>query len=259
MDMDFNKLYEKNYSKLFSVAYRLTGRKEDAEDVLQEAFFNAYKSYGEFQGKSMVSTWLYKIVVNCSYKYMKKQKKLPVVDISAGLNMSQNEFFEMIKSYEPVEDEVLVNDMRQSCLHLFLKCIPKKQRIAFVLKVLLDLPVKEVALIMDVSEGTVKTNVYRARLSMKENMEDKCSYIKPDNPCSCKNWVAYAKKTNKMDQIPRVKPQNAVNYQEIYEKEIDFLTKVVMLYNSYPENKPYNEFINNIKGMICGNSLKLLS
>ena len=94
---------------MFSVAYRLTGRKEDAEDVIQEAFLNVYKAYQEFQGKSMISTWLYKIVVNCSYRYIKKQKKLPVVDISSGFNMSQNQFFEMIKSCEPVEDEVLTN------------------------------------------------------------------------------------------------------------------------------------------------------
>jgi len=259
MDMDFNSIYEEQYGKLFSVAYRLTGRKEDAEDVLQEAFLNAYKSYEEFRGKSMVSTWLYKIVVNCSYKYIKKQKKLPVVDISAGLNMSQNEFFDMIKSYEPVEDEVLVNDMRDSCLQLFLKCIPKKQRIAFILKVLLDLPVKEVATIMDTSEAAVKTNVYRARLSMKENMEDKCSYINPENPCYCKNWVAYAIKNNKMDQIPSVKPQKATNYKEIYDSEIDFLSKVVMLYNDYPQHQPYEEFIKNIKDMISNKSLKLFS
>jgi RNA polymerase sigma-70 factor (ECF subfamily) len=259
MDMEFNNLYKENYDKLFSAAYRLTGRKEDAEDVIQEAFLNAYKAFHEFHGKSLVSTWLYKIVVNCSYRYIKKQKRLPVVDISSQLNMSQKEFFEMIKSEESVEEVVLTNDMRESCLQLFLKCIPKKQRIAFVLKVLLKMSTEEVAAIMDISVGAVKTNVYRARLSMKDNMEDKCSYINPDNPCSCKNWVAYAIKNNKMSQIPRVELERTTNYEEIYNSEIDFLSKVVMLYNNYPERQPYEEFISRFKGIVSSRSLKLFS
>ena len=259
MDMNFNNLYEEHYDKLFSAAYRLTGRKEDAEDVIQEAFLNAYKACHEFRGNSLISTWLYKIVVNCSYRYIKKQTKLPVVDISAQLNISQNEFFEMIKSKESIEDVVLTNDMRESCLQLFLKCIPKKQKIAFVLKVLLQLSTEEVASIMDISAGAVKTNVYRARLSMKDNMEDKCSYINPDNPCYCKNWVAYAIKNNKMEQIPRVKLLKPTNYEEIYNSEMDFLSKVVMLYNNYPERQSYEEFVDKMKGMITSHSLELFS
>ena len=259
MDMDFSKLYEEHYDKLFSTAYRLTGRKEDAEDVLQEAFLNAYKAFGEFQGESLVSTWLYKIVINCSYKYLKKQKRLPVVDISSRLNMSQKEFFEMLKAEESVEEVVLTNDMRESCLQMFLKCIPQKQRIAFVLKVMLKLSTEEVAAIMDISEGAVKTNVYRARLSMKDNMEDKCSYINPDNPCSCKNWVAYAIRNNKMELIPKVELQNTVDYEEIYNSEIEFLAKVVLLYGNYPEHQSYQEFINRMKSMIADHSLKLFS
>lgn len=259
LESGFVSVYEAQYDKLFSVAYRLTGRKEDAEDVIQEAFMNAYKSYKDFRGESQISTWLYKIVVNCSYNYIKKQKKLPVVDISANLNMNQNEFFEMISSYEPVEDVVLTNDMRESCLQLFLKCIPKKQKIAFVLKVLLDLSAQEVASIMDISVGAVKTSVYRARLSMKENMEGKCSYINPVNPCNCKNWVAYAIKNNRMDQIQKVKLQKTINYDEIYTSEMDFLSKVVMLYNNYPERQPYKEFVLKIKDMISSNSLQILS
>jgi RNA polymerase sigma-70 factor (ECF subfamily) len=259
MDVDFTQVYKENYDKLFSVAYRLVGRREDAEDVIQEAFINAYNAYQGFRNESLISTWLYRIVVNCSYSYIKKQKNLPVVDISARLNVSQKEVFEMIKTDESVEDAVLTNEMRETCLQLFLKCIPKKQKIAFVLKVLLALPTEEVAAIMEISVGAVKTNVYRARLSMKENMEDKCSYINPDNPCNCKNWVAYAIKNDKLDQIHKVRLQKTINYEEIYNSEMDFLSKVFMLYDNCPECQPYEEFIQNIKDMISKGTLKLLS
>ncbi|HYF74954.1 MAG TPA: RNA polymerase sigma factor [Candidatus Nitrosocosmicus sp.] len=258
MNMDLNSLYEQHYDKLFTVAYRLTGSREDAEDVVQEAFLNACKAFHTFQGNSSLSTWLYRIVVNCSYRYMKKLKKLPVVDISARLNVSEKVFFEMIKSEESVEDIVMTNDMRETCLQLFLKCMPQKQKIAFVLKVLLGLTTEEVAAIMDISEGAVKTNVYRARLVMKDNIEDKCSYINPNNPCNCKNWVAYAIRNNKMSMIPKARMENTVNYEDIYRSEIDFLSKVVMLYGNSPERRPYGEFIDRMKGIISNHSLVLL-
>jgi RNA polymerase sigma factor (sigma-70 family) len=259
MNAELDSLYEKHYDKLFAVAYRLTGSREDAEDVIQEAFLNAYKACRDFRGDSRPSTWLYRIVVNCSYRYIKQQKRLPVVDIAARMNITQGEFFELIKTEESVEDEILTNDMRETCLQMFLKCMPKKQKIAFVLKVLLKLTTEDVAAIMGISEGAVKTNVYRARLSMRDNMMDKCSYIKPDNPCQCKNWVAYAIKNNKMDLIPKVKLENTPDYEDIFYSEIGFLSKVVMLYNSIPERQSYGEFIKNMKAMIADHSLKLLS
>lgn len=68
-----------------------------------------------------MSTWLYRIVINCAYKNTKKLKRLPVYDIAAKYNMSKDKFFEKLKSYEPVENEVMVNSMREQCLQLFSK------------------------------------------------------------------------------------------------------------------------------------------
>jgi RNA polymerase sigma-70 factor (ECF subfamily) len=259
MELNFDKVYEEQYDKLYRLAYRLTANKEEAEDVLQEAFLYAYSAFPKFQNKSQISTWLYRIVINCSYKNMKKLKRLPVYDIAPRYNMTKDEFFEKLKSYEPVEDEVMVNCMREQCLQLFLRCVPSKQRTAFVLKVLLDLPCEDVAQIMDISVGAVKTNVYRARLRMKENMEDKCSYINPDSPCNCKNWVAYAIENNKMDMIPSFQLDKEIDYNLIFRKEMNFLSKVMFLYDKYPEKMPYRSFIANIKILISKKSLEILS
>lgn len=259
MEPDFSRVYEENYDQLFKLAYRLTGNKEDAEDVLQEAFLNAYGSYARFENKSQVSTWLYRIVVNCAYKYIKKLKRLPVYDVAPRFNMTKDEFFEKLKTYDSVEDEVMNNYMREECLQLFLKCIPSKQRIAFVLKILLDMSCEEVAQIMDISVGAVKNNVYRARLLMKENMDDKCSYINPNSPCECKNWVAYMVENNKMDMIPKLKLNTEIDYNKIFEKEMSFLSKLMLLYGKYPETENYQCFLVRIKDIVSKKSLKILS
>ena len=94
---------------------------------------------------------------------------------------------------------------------------------------------------------------------LKDNMEGKCSYINPDNPCHCKNWVAYALRNNKMDSIPRMELRSTVDYEKIYNSEMDFLTKITMMYNSHPERRSYEEFINHIKVMVADHSLRLFS
>lgn len=259
MDLSFDKVYENHYDKLYKLAYRLMGNTEDAEDILQEAFLSAYSAYPKFKNKSEVSTWLYRIVVNCAYKNMKKLKRLPVYDIAPRFNMTKDEFFENLKSYESVENEIMINSMREQCLQLFLKCIPSKQRIAFVLQVLLKLPCSDVSQIMGISAGAVKTNVYRARLRMKENMEDKCSYINPNSPCRCKNWVAYAIENNKMDMIPKLNLEKELDYDSIFKNEMTFLSKIVFLYDKYPEKISYENFIEKIKNIISEKSLKVLS
>ena len=260
MECNFDKVYEDNYEKLYQLAYRLMGNREEAEDVLQEAFLNAYSSYSKFENKSQVSTWLYRIVINCANKNMKKLKKLPVVDIAARFNMTKEEFFQnKLKSYESVENEVMINSMREQCLQVFLKCMPSKQRIAFVLKVFLGLPYEDVATIMGSSVGAAKNNVYRARLRMQENMVDKCSYINPNYPCQCKNWVAYAIENNKMDMIPTIHTDKEIDYYALFKEEMNFLDKVAFLYDNCPGKMSYESFIEKIKDMISEKSLKILS
>lgn len=190
---------------------------------------------------------------------MRKIKRLPVYAISERHNMTKDDFFEKLKSYESVENEVMISCMREQCLQLFLKCIPRKQRTTFVLKVLLGLPYEDISQIMEVSVGAAKNNVYRARLRLQENMMDKCSYIDPDKPCQCKNWVAYAIENNKMDMIPRIHTDKELDYYMLFKQEMNFLQKVAFLYEKYPERMSCEKFIEKMKNMISEKSLKILS
>lgn len=259
MKQDFQILYGEFYEKLFKVAYRLTGKKEDAEDIIQEAFLSAYKYYPKFLGNSSALTWLYKIVVNCAYRYLKKQKKLPIENITSNLNMKESDFFESLQSNESVEDVAIADDIRETCLQMFIDCMPKKQRIAFVLKVILNLSIEDIASIMNISKSDVKINIYRARKNMRENMEGRCSFINPNNPCSCKLWAYYAIKNNKTHLIPNNPYVNKINYDEILNSDIDCLSKLVIIYNSNPEPQSYEKFIKSIEDLIAEKSLKLLS
>ncbi len=75
--------FKEYYEELFRAAFRLIGNKEDAEDVIQEAYMNAFKAFPKFESKSSISTWIYRIMLNCSYRHMKKRDKLPVEIITS--------------------------------------------------------------------------------------------------------------------------------------------------------------------------------
>lgn len=129
LNCKFETFYKEYYEKLFRAAFRLTGNKEDAQDIIQEAYINAFKSFSKFEHNSSFGTWIYRIMLNCTYRYITKRDKLPIQVITAESGISQTEFWESIKSNESVEDTAMVEDIRETCIQLFLNCIPKKQRI----------------------------------------------------------------------------------------------------------------------------------
>lgn len=259
--LNFETLYREYYEKLYKVAFRLTGNKQDAEDVLQETYLNAYKAFAKFNGESSLSTWLYRITVNCSYRYLKSRRKLPIVEITTDLGVSEDSFLEQIKSCELVEDEVMTADIREMCLQMFLNCMPKKQRIAFTLKILMQLPITETASIMNLSENAVKINIYRAKQLMRDNMEGRCSLIIPGNPCQCKIWTKYTPDKLKEQVITRFKPpsQTNTNYTTTVLSEMDFLNNLIGLYSNLPEHSSSEDFIKKIRKLISEGTLKILA
>lgn len=261
LDCQFETFYKEYYEKLFRAAFRLTGNREDAQDVIQEAYINAFKSFAKFDHNSSFGTWIYRIMLNCTYRYMTKRDKLPIQIITAERGISQTEFWESIKSKESVEDNVMVEDIRETCIQLFLNCIPKKQRIAFTLKILIGLSIEEVADIMGISESAVKINVYRAKQHLKDNMEDKCSFIDPKNPCQCGNWVKYLIDTGRMDLISAYNPVKRRSHTEmtLIQTEIDFLRKTIRLFDNQPSHTSYQVFREKIKDIISKQTLKILT
>ena len=74
--------FRHNYRKLFTLAFRLSGNCDDAEDILQNSFLNALRGLDGFRGGSSLYTWLYRIVINTSKSYGRKDLRLPVVIIA---------------------------------------------------------------------------------------------------------------------------------------------------------------------------------
>ncbi|PKM66557.1 MAG: hypothetical protein CVU95_11290 [Firmicutes bacterium HGW-Firmicutes-2] len=193
---ELENIVEQDYDKFYAIVYRITESHQDTEDVLQNSFLKAYKNLKNFRKQSKLSTWFYRIAINESYRYMQSWNKLPVIAIVEDLNINETTFFGNLEYDENFVDVLIVEEMREKCIRGFLKCVPQKMRVVFLLKTCIDLKNKEIAEILEIKENNVKVLLHRARKQLKEMFEYRCNLIDPSKPCKCYLWIKYMKDNN---------------------------------------------------------------
>jgi len=256
---DFETLFRDHYTALYKLALKLSGSHENAEDIVQQAYLNAYNNRGHFRGASTPYTWLYKITLNCSYRYIKKLKKLPVQVIAHNQGISEQAVFASLPACNDSVDQLIVAEMRERCLSGFMRCLPAKQRVAFTLREILNLSLNEAASIMETSENNVKVLTYRARKYMQGLMENRCSFLRPDNPCKCEIWIGFALERGLIKKEDASKLKHQTNETIIFEEEVGVLHKIRVLHKLSKPSLDSSEFINEVTRLIKEKKLTILS
>ena len=148
----FGTLFSRHSGRLWAVALRTVGDPEDAADALQEAMISAFRRAGSFRGDSAVSTWLHRIVVNAAVDRLRRR---PTRTVSWPSDPDELEPF-----FTPGPADVTETRLDVDAA---LRMLPPQQRAALVLVDMLGYPVAEVAAILGVSQGTVKSRCARGR------------------------------------------------------------------------------------------------
>ncbi len=164
----FKKLVDQYQSMVLNTCFQITQNKEDAEDITQEVFIEVYRSINKFNQHSKLSTWLYRIAVNKSLNFLRKNKKRKIFK-------SIENFFNTEKQSElQIPDQTIqsdTNDIHEKRIKLLRKAIqnlPEKQKTAFVLNKYQELSYKEIAEIMDTSLASVEGLIHRAKLNVQK-------------------------------------------------------------------------------------------
>jgi RNA polymerase sigma-70 factor (ECF subfamily) len=186
----FDQLYRDNQAKVYRLALSLAGNVHDAEDITQEAFFRAFRSYDTFRQESSFFTWIYRITMNVANDYLKQRNKLPVETLTQDLGFALDEVIDQNPASNP-ETELLAYQARIKCLHAMTECLPLDQRKVFCLAITLGLPHKATAEILECSVASVKTTLHRAKKRWFGYMEDTCQLINKSNPCNCRQFVRF--------------------------------------------------------------------
>ena len=161
----FEELVKRHQELVFSLSFKLTGNRELANDVTQEAFIRAWKAIGKFRGDSTFGTWIYRITVNTAWTLRKKAKK------HYSLNIEDTQ--EPVVVDEKKDPElVAINSDLSLVLRKALNQIPLEQRIIVELKNIEGRSHKEIADYLDISVTAAKVRLHRAHQKLRNILEE---------------------------------------------------------------------------------------
>ncbi len=167
---EFARLVDVYSSPIYRLGLRMLGNPQDAEDVLQNTFLNVLTHISEFERRSSLATWLYRIAANEALMLIRKRK--PEVDLE------ETEADEEPESLKPTrfmdwsalpEDQLLAGEGKKM-LDQAIQTLPEALRIVFLLRDVEGLSIKETAEALNLTETNVKTRLLRARLFLREQL-----------------------------------------------------------------------------------------
>jgi RNA polymerase sigma factor (sigma-70 family) len=163
-NLAFNYLVEKHKDRVYNLAFRICGNREDAEEAAQDAFLKAFKSLKGFRMRSSFSTWLYRIVYNSSVSSVRTRKN-NLVSIEE-FPADYNDFTGINTSEEEAE-----RDYRNALINFALQKIDEEERGLITLRYYEDMSIEEISEATGIGKSAVKVKLFRARAKMLETIE----------------------------------------------------------------------------------------
>ena len=158
----FSLLVQRHQRRVFNIVFRMLQNYEETNEVTQETFLAAWQGLKTFRGDARFSTWLYRIAYNCSLKQLELRKR------DWALQSAMEE--EHNSSEEQISTKLEAQD-RQRLVREHLLQLPTKYRAVLILRHLQDMSYEEMAEILTMPIGTIKTHLFRARNLLKERLE----------------------------------------------------------------------------------------
>ena len=169
---EFARLVETYSPMIYRLGLKMLNNPQDAEDILQETFIKAYQHIAKFDGRSSVSTWLYRIATNEAL--MSLRRKHPEATSFENPSVYDTEPQEPLQIVDWCclpEEEFLTSEGRAR-LDEAAERLPANLRVVFVLRDIEGLSTRETAELLDISETAVKTRLSRARLRLREDLSE---------------------------------------------------------------------------------------
>ena len=163
----FEQLVLSNQNKVYALALRLCGDREEAADLAQEAFVKAWQGLASFQGESSFSTWMYRLTTNVCIDHLRRQKRREGVEPAVSLD-DENSGWAEPAGRDSDPQLLLEKSERGKALARGLAQLPDWQRRALVLRELSGLSYQEIGAALDIDLGTVKSRIARARLNLRK-------------------------------------------------------------------------------------------
>jgi RNA polymerase sigma-70 factor (ECF subfamily) len=159
----FTALVDRHRQRVYNVCLRLLGNAEDAADAAQDTFVSVLTKLDRFRGDAAFTTWLHRIALNACYDLTRARRRQPMLRLAGDAPTDDDRLGPPVP--DPADEVAGTRDVLSA-----LRTIPEEFRVAIVLADLQDLPYEEVAKVLDVPIGTVKSRVHRGRVALARAM-----------------------------------------------------------------------------------------
>ena len=153
---DFDQIYEAHKQKVWKLAARFVNSRPDQEDLFQEIFLKINKALPKFRGEASLNTWIFRLAVNTALNFIKKQKRYRALK-------------DLLSWFRP--EEMPESRIPEERLSLPLNKLNPQQRMILILSDVEELKLEEIARLLGLPVGTVKSNLHRSREIIKKELE----------------------------------------------------------------------------------------
>ena len=172
----FNHLMAQHERRMYAVALRMCGNREDAQDCLQEAMLRVYRAIGGFKGQSSFSTWVYRITMNTCLDELRRKKNRQNTSLDNLLDMGWSPADE---SNAP-EKQAMRSELRRN-LNRAIQELPEEMRSAVVLRDIQGFSYDEIARMLEINVGTIKSRISRGREKLREKLKENAELFDTGN------------------------------------------------------------------------------
>lgn len=165
----FEELVRRHSVRIFRVAMHFANSREDAEDIVQDAFFKAFQHLNDFEGRAQFSTWLTRITINEALVRLRRSRRAPTI----SMDVETDEFSslgERIADWRPNPEQSFSGSQLRDILQIGLASLPEEYRVVFLLRYVEGLPTADTAEVLGLSVTAVKTRLLRARIKLRKRL-----------------------------------------------------------------------------------------
>ena len=166
----FEELVRRYDRNVFRIAQHITHNREDAEDVVQDAFLKAYENLNQFQGQSKFYTWLVRIAVNEALMKLRRIKPGRTVSLDEDVKTEEDSLPREVADWSPNPEQQYGQAELRDILTRTIQGLPTSFRTVFVLRDVEGLSTEETAEALELSVPAVKSRLLRARLQLRERL-----------------------------------------------------------------------------------------
>lgn len=252
----------KHQSWIFNVALNFIGERDEAADLTQEVLIKVVTNLSSFRKESNFRTWMYRVIKNhfLNMQRGKFEMHSPTFDqFAQGLDQVRDEY--LSDYHYEVEEKILVEEAKISCMKGMLLCLDREQRLIYIIGELFEFTDTIGSEIMEISKENFRVKLHRAKQQLYNFMNDKCGLVNKKNPCRC------ARKTAGFIKLGFVDPQNLhfqkdaiASINKVIDKKVkSYSDEVVSQYQKLYQEHPFLESpdkLESIKELLSSDAVK---